>query len=107
MYRYIAMVLLLACLGTTSIVLAETPKNPGPEVINFKMGVLILPFQHWKHQKLAKDDCLQCHDRTGEKIKGWGEATAHKICIPCHDLDSKGPVLCHECHEKAVSSRKQ
>ena len=107
MLRYLALALLLAFLGAASTVVAETLKNPGPEVINFKMGVLQLPFQHWKHQKLAKDDCLQCHDRQGEKIKGWGEASAHKICIPCHDLDSKGPVLCNECHKKAPESPKQ
>jgi predicted CXXCH cytochrome family protein len=99
MHRYIAMVLLLVFLGGTSVVLAETVKNPGPEIITFKMGVLQLPFQHWKHQKLAKGDCLQCHDKQGDKIKGWGKDFAHKICIPCHDLDSKGPVLCHECHK--------
>ena len=107
MHRHIAMGLLIALLGTTSLVLAETAKNQGPEVINFKMGILVLPFQHWKHQNRAKGDCLQCHDRKGDKIKGWGEASAHKICIPCHDLDSKGPVLCHECHKDTVSPPKQ
>ena len=107
MQRYIAVVLLLAFLGSTSVVLAEPMKNRGPETITFKMGVLQLPFQHWKHQKLAKGDCLQCHDKVGEKIKGWGEASAHKICIPCHDLDSKGPVLCRECHTKSVATPKQ
>jgi predicted CXXCH cytochrome family protein len=107
MHRYLAMVLLLAFLGATSTVLAEALKNRGPEVINFKMGVLQLPFQHWKHQKLAKGDCLHCHDRNGEKIKDWGKETAHTICIPCHDLDSKGPVLCHECHNKTILSPKK
>jgi len=104
MQRYLTMILILAFLGVTSIVLAEALKNPGPEVLNFKMGILQMPFQHWKHQKLAKDDCLHCHDRKGAKIKGWGEEVAHKICIPCHDLDEKGPVLCHQCHPKKILS---
>jgi predicted CXXCH cytochrome family protein len=96
------MILILAFLGVASTVLAEPVKNPGPEVYNFKMGNVDMPFRHWKHQKLAKGDCLHCHDREGEKIKGWGEEVAHKICIPCHDLDEKGPVLCHQCHDKKI-----
>jgi predicted CXXCH cytochrome family protein len=98
------MILSLAFLVVTSNVLAEALKNPGPEVMYFNMSVPI-PFNHWKHQKLAKDDCLHCHDRKGEKIKGWGKEIAHKICIPCHDLDEKGPVLCHECHGEKILSR--
>lgn len=105
MHRNLTMILILAFLGVTSTVLAEAPKNRGSEVLNFKMGIVDMPFQHWKHQKLAKDDCLHCHDRTGEKIKGWGEEVAHKICIPCHDLDEKGPVLCHECHSKKLMQK--
>ena len=37
---------------------------------------------------------------TTGKIAGWGKESAHTICIPCHDLDDKGPVECHQCHKK-------
>ena len=65
-------ILLVMCILSTTVLAADS-NNKGPEVMNFKMGLQITPFQHWKHQKLAKDDCLHCHDRRGEKIKGWGE----------------------------------
>lgn len=107
MKRYVPLLVMLALCGLETAVLAATLDNRGPEVMNFKMGTMVTPFQHWKHQKLAKDDCLHCHDRRGEKIKGWGEESAHKICIPCHDLDDKGPVKCHECHDKKLYAPKR
>jgi predicted CXXCH cytochrome family protein len=79
---------------------ADAPKDRGPEVINLKMKGMVMPFKHWKHQKEAKSDCRDCHSRKIGKIEGWGEDTAHKVCIPCHDLEEKGPVLCHQCHDK-------
>ena len=91
----------LAISWASSIALAEVPKNPGSEVINLKMGNMSLPFNHWKHQASVKNDCYSCHKSKIGQIDGWGESSAHKICIPCHDLESKGPVLCQECHVKS------
>jgi predicted CXXCH cytochrome family protein len=106
MHRYLTMISILAFIAGSSTVLADTFKSKGPELMYFNMRVL-MPFQHWKHQTLANDECLHCHDRNSKKIKGWGKEVAHKICIPCHDLDQKGPVLCHECHgEKILSHNK-
>jgi hypothetical protein len=72
----------------------------GPEVIILKMGNMDLTFHHWQHQTSAHIDCFNCHKSKIGHIDDWGEATAHKICIPCHDLENKGPVLCRECHKK-------
>lgn len=74
--------------------------NLGAPVIKLKMGTKTLDFTHQKHQKLTKDQCWECHDKTPGKITNWGQATAHKICIPCHDLNEKGPISCKGCHKK-------
>lgn len=94
----------LAAVGG-SLVWAESPKNLGPEVINLKMGVMIAPFQHRKHQKSLNNECWHCHKTSNGVIDGWGKETAHTLCIPCHDLEEKGPIECHQCHKKGVSSR--
>ncbi len=83
-----------------TLLFAETPANMGPKTIQFKMGTKTIVFTHQKHQKLAKNNCWECHDKKSGKIPNWGEATAHKLCIPCHDLNEKGPVQCKECHKK-------
>jgi predicted CXXCH cytochrome family protein len=75
-------------------------QNRGPEFINLKMGNMDLQFRHWQHQTSAQNDCFNCHKTKIGQIDDWGEASAHKICIPCHDLENKGPVLCRECHNK-------
>jgi predicted CXXCH cytochrome family protein len=80
--------------------MAATPKNRGPEFINLKMGTMELRFQHWKHQTSLQQDCFNCHKTKIGVIDGWSKEAAHKICIPCHDLENKGPVQCHECHKK-------
>jgi hypothetical protein len=80
---------------------AETPKNVGPEIINLKMGVMVLPFSHRKHQTFLNSECFHCHPKkTGGKIESWNKETAHQICISCHDLEEKGPVECKQCHKK-------
>jgi hypothetical protein len=95
---------LLAVLISTTVMAAgtsETPKDLGPENISFKMGIVVLPFQHRLHQKRLNNECYHCHDKSGPgKIKGWGKESAHTICIACHDLDDKGPVECLHCHKK-------
>jgi len=80
--------------------MAETPKNRGPEIINLKMGAMELRFQHWNHQTNLQHDCFNCHKTKIGVIDGWSKDVAHKVCIPCHDLENKGPVQCHECHKK-------
>jgi hypothetical protein len=92
--------MLLSLTAISSVVLAETPQNKGPEVIKLKMGDMVLPFQHWKHQKSAKYECFHCHNTKIGKIDGWGKDTAHNVCIPCHELEDKGPVTCRQCHTK-------
>lgn len=76
--------------------------DPGPAVINLKMGVMLLPFTHKEHQIALKNECYHCHAKQIGKIEGWGKETAHRICIACHDLDGKGPTQCHECHGKSI-----
>lgn len=94
--RTIGMIL---CLSLQSApIFAETTMNPGPEVIKFKMGDLVLPFSHWGHQKSLKNDCSPCHADTSWKIGGWSKETAHTLCIACHQTKKKGPVECKECH---------
>ena len=101
MKRTVLLITALSVLGAAATFAAETQKNLGPEVITFKMGVMQLPFQHRKHQKYPKVECYHCHGKsTTGKIAGWGKESAHTICIPCHDLDDKGPVECHQCHKK-------
>jgi predicted CXXCH cytochrome family protein len=85
---------------SASLLHAATPQNLGPKTIEFKMGSKTIVFKHHKHQQLAKNQCWECHDKKNGKIENWGEATAHKLCIPCHDLSEKGPVVCKGCHKK-------
>ena len=101
MKRFVLLsIALLPICVVSSAALADAPKNLGPEVINLKMGVMVLPFSHGKHARELKNDCLHCHTKKIGKIEGWGKDTAHRICIPCHDLEEKGPVECHQCHPK-------
>ena len=86
--------------GYLTSAMADTPKDRGREIINLKMGVMELRFQHWKHQNDVHNDCFNCHKTKIGVIDGWSKDVAHKICIPCHDLENKGPVQCHECHKK-------
>jgi hypothetical protein len=91
---------LIAVAGVSTVVGADAPKDRGRELIELKMGHLVLPFKHWKHQKDVNNECYHCHSKKIGQIEGWGKDTAHGICIPCHDLDGKGPVECHQCHMK-------
>jgi predicted CXXCH cytochrome family protein len=94
------MICFMVTAGALTSVMASQPVDRGPEIINLKMGVMELRFQHWKHQTSVKNDCFNCHKTKIGVIDGWSKETAHKVCIPCHDLESKGPVQCHECHNK-------
>ena len=96
-------ILLLSMIGGTVSALAETPTDPGPEVIRLKMGDLVLPFKHRKHQKILNDECFHCHATTIGKIDGWSKNTAHDLCISCHEIEDKGPVQCKECHKNVFS----
>jgi len=101
MVRSILLVtVLVSALFCSSALQAAQPENKGPSVIKMKMGSKTLDFSHHKHQKLTDNQCWECHESKSGKIKGWGEATAHKLCISCHDLNSKGPVSCKGCHKK-------
>lgn len=97
--RRVALSLCLVLISGT-LIFAETAGKNGPKTIEFKMGAKTIAFTHHKHQKLTKNNCWECHDKTNGKIPNWGEATAHKLCIPCHDLNEKGPVMCKGCHKK-------
>lgn len=99
-YALLLAIMLQAASGLFTAALADTPKNIGPEVINLKMGVMILPFQHRKHQINQNNECFHCHKADKWRIEGWGKEVAHQICISCHDLNEKGPVECHQCHKK-------
>ncbi|GFE60903.1 cytochrome c3 family protein [Geobacter sp. AOG2] len=96
----VPMIVLLLLCGMSSAVQAAEPPNLGPELINLKMGVMSLSFQHRKHQKDLNNECFHCHARENGKIDNWGKDTAHTLCISCHDLYDKGPVECHQCHKK-------
>lgn len=80
--------------------LAAQPQNIGPKTIKLKMGTKSLVFTHHKHQKAVNNQCWECHDKSVGKISNWSEATAHRLCIPCHDLNEKGPINCKGCHRK-------
>jgi len=97
MTRLVACFLLFTVILTVDLFAA----NPGAPVIKLKMGNKMLEFTHLKHQKLTKGQCWECHDKTPGKITNWSEATAHKLCIPCHDLNEKGPISCKGCHKKS------
>ena len=96
----ILLLLVLLLTAVSSAALAQAPDNRGPEVIRLKMGEMELPFKHWTHQKEVKNECYHCHNTKIGKIDGWGKETAHTICIPCHELEGKGPVSCRQCHTK-------
>lgn len=96
----VPMIAVLSLYGMASAVPAAGAPDPGPEVINLKMGVMSLSFQHKKHQKDLNNECFHCHAHENGKIDNWGKDTAHNLCISCHDLYDKGPVECHQCHTK-------
>lgn len=91
--------IILFSIIVASEVFANSIKGSGPEFINLKMGATQLQFLHWKHQSSNDKDCLNCHKVEGGKIEGWGKEAAHELCIPCHDMNDKGPVACKECHK--------
>jgi predicted CXXCH cytochrome family protein len=93
------MILFVFTIGACSWGYAQTSPN-GPAVINLKMGVTVLPFEHYKHQQRVKNDCRECHATKIGKIDGWGKEAAHKLCISCHDLYDQGPTQCRQCHSK-------
>jgi len=102
MIRFFYILLFVAgiSLFSSSLLFAAAPEDRGPKNIEMKMGKKTLNFTHHRHQQLTKNQCWECHDKKKGKIDGWGEATAHKLCIPCHDLNEKGPVACKSCHKK-------
>lgn len=91
---------LFAALLFAAPLLAAQPQNIGPKTIKLKMGTKSLVFTHHKHQKAVDNQCWECHDKNVGKISNWSEATAHRLCIPCHDLNEKGPINCKGCHRK-------
>jgi hypothetical protein len=100
MMKRIVLVLGLLSITTVSSAALTDTQNKGKEVINLKMGDMVLPFQHWKHQRNVNNECFHCHNTKIGKIDNWGKETAHKVCIACHELEEKGPVTCLECHPK-------
>jgi hypothetical protein len=79
----------------------EKVANAGPEIVTLKMGEKVFELKHWQHQKSAKKGgCTNCHRGEIGKIEGWNQEFAHMVCIPCHDLNDKGPVNCKDCHKK-------
>jgi len=92
--------LLLLSLMFTSVTMAAKLESKGPQMIKLKMGKETIEFTHHKHQKAVDDQCWECHKKESGKIENWSEATAHKLCIPCHDLNEKGPVSCKGCHKE-------
>lgn len=95
-----ALLTLVFLLLLATNVLAGKPDSLGPEIITLKMGQEIIEFTHYKHQKVTNNQCWECHKKASGKIDNWGEATAHRLCIPCHDLNEKGPVNCKGCHKE-------
>jgi len=95
----VLLALLLATVMIPSAVMAtDATLNPGPEIIKIKMGDIYLPFQHWNHQKMQDSKCADCHRGQDWKIDMWGRATAHLMCISCHERKKNGPKGCKECH---------
>lgn len=99
MKKIILLTIMLTAIPMYTTVFAEAVKGSGPDVINLKTGAVQLPFQHWKHQILNGSECSHCHKADGGKIEGWGKEAAHGLCIPCHDMNDKGPVECKQCHK--------
>lgn len=98
-YLSISLTLFFSLLFAASV-MADKPENQGPKIIKLKMGAETIEFTHYKHQKVTNNQCWECHDKKSGKIDNWSEATAHKLCIPCHDLNEQGPVSCKDCHPK-------
>lgn len=97
MKKTMLLVALLSSIAVHSTVFA----GAGAEVISLKTGAEPLPFAHWKHQQANGSECFHCHKGPeGGKIEGWGREAAHGLCIPCHDMNDKGPVECKQCHKK-------
>lgn len=40
--------------------------------------------------------CASCHNKDNKIVKS--REAFHRQCIGCHEKESKGPVLCGECH---------
>lgn len=92
-------VLAVISVSALSSAKAEDSAKIGAENINLKMGSKNLTFTHRKHQKKTNNECWHCHKTETGKIDGWGKEAAHNLCIPCHDLEDKGPVECKHCHD--------
>ena len=92
--------------GVSSVASGQTENTKGREIIILKMAELELPFKHWKHQRYLNNECFHCHHSTLGKIDGWGDHTAHRICIECHELEKRGPSSCRHCHPKHKKKRK-
>lgn len=76
---------------------AVAGKTQRPDMITFPSKNGDIYFNHQKHAK-ASGTCRPCHDRKGEKIKGFGKAWAHKVCRGCHESAKAGPTECRGCH---------
>lgn len=100
MKNLLTIIALLCLISVSATVTAATPPEKGREVIDLKMGSMVLPFKHREHQKRLNDECFHCHTAKIGQIEGWSKDTAHKICIACHELEDKGPTECGECHKK-------
>lgn len=98
-YRVILLCLLFSLLLAVTVMAASHEGN-GPPLIKLKMGKETIEFTHHKHQQVTNNQCWECHDKNTWEIANWGKTTAHKLCIPCHDLNEKGPVSCKGCHKK-------
>ncbi|MDD2365767.1 MAG: cytochrome c3 family protein [Desulfuromonadaceae bacterium] len=82
-----------------SIIILSSAAYAGSGSEFISMKTVSDPFSHWKHQKMNKSECDNCHEAEGGKIAGWGKEAAHTLCIPCHDMNEKGPVECKQCHK--------
>lgn len=100
MKKIMLLVVMLSSIEVYATDSADAAAGSGPEVINMKTGSVPLPFPHWKHQVFNGSECFHCHKADGGKIEGWGKEAAHGLCIPCHDMNDKGPVECKQCHKK-------
>lgn len=92
--------------GTSAVASGQSENTKGREIIILKMAELELPFKHWKHQRYLNNECFHCHHSTLGKIDGWGDQTAHRICIECHELEKRGPSSCRHCHPNNKKKRK-
>ncbi len=99
MKSIMVLAVLLSGFFACSTVIADASKGSGPDIISLKTGAVPLLFPHWKHQIYNGSECFHCHKAEGGKIEGWGKEAAHNLCIPCHDMNDKGPVECKQCHK--------